>query len=180
MLTIRPVTSDDIPALARIHAQAWRDSYDWLPDQGALGAPSETDRLQQWQRWLDIPESGVLLAIADGDVPVGFVSFGKLKTPPPGSSPIRPLYSAEIYGLYLLADYYRQGMGTALLRAAACRLREMKHGSLCLWAMEKNIRAVAFYKAMGAERCGKQVVEIGSLKAREICFGWRDLAGLLA
>lgn len=123
-------------------------------------------------------DSGTSLALIE-DRPAGFVSYGRLKTPPPGSSPIRPLYSAEIYGLYLLPAYYRQGLGTRLMAEAAQQLRAMKHKSLCLWVIEKNNRAVSFYKERGGERIGKHDIEIGPSRVREICFGWRDTAGLL-
>ena len=93
-------------------------------------------------------------------------------------SPIRPLYTGEIYALYILAPYWRQGLGTALMTAAAQGLAEKKHKSVCLWVLEKNARAACFYRARGGQACGRKDVQIGSSKVKELCFGWRD-AGVL-
>ncbi len=173
-MNIRPATENDIPALAQIHVQGWKDAYGGLVYNEFLNVPTIEDRTQQWQEWIKIEESGIQLAIDGDGTPVGLVSYGKLKTPPPGSSPIRPLYSAEIYGLYLLPEYHRQGIGTALMKEAAQKLQVMKHKSLCLWVLEGNKRAVSFYKAKDGQRCGKHDITLGPTTAREVCFGWRD------
>ena len=115
---------------------------------------------------------------ADGKA-AGFVGFGRLKTPPPGSSPIRPLYSAEIYALYILPEYWRQGLGRSLMREAALALKDMKHKSLCLWTLEGNRRGNDFYKALGGQRIGKKQVEIGGRTLTDAAWGWRD-TGVLA
>ena len=81
------------------------------------------------------------MAYDENGTAAGFVNFGKIKTAPPGMSPIRPLYSGEIYALYILPAYWRQGLGTLLIGQAAQELTLMKHKSLCLWVLEKNILA---------------------------------------
>ena len=179
VFTIRPATQDDIPALAHIHVQGWKDAYGGLVDQGYLDNLDEADRAQKWIEWFDPEQKPVFMAFAENGDPAGFVNYGRLQTPPPGSSPIRPLYSGEIYALYILSDYWRQGLGTRLMRQAAQGLAAMKHKSMCLWVLEKNNRAVSFYKKIGGERCGKKDIEIGPSMAREICFGWRDTGTLL-
>ena len=113
---------------------------------------------------------------SDSGTPMGFVNYGRVRTPLPGSSPIRPLYSGEIYAIYVLGAYWRQGVGTSLMTEAVQGLRAMKHKSMCLWVLEKNDRAGSFYKRHGGERCGKKDIEIGSSRVKEICFGWRDTA----
>ncbi len=179
MVSLRPVNADDIQTLAQIHIEGWNGAYGGLVDNEFLSVPTIEERSAQWQEWIDVPESGAALAVNDDGSAAGFVSYGKLKTPPPGSSPIRPLYSSEIYGLYLLPDYYRQGIGTMLIKHAAAQLMALRHKSMCLWVLEKNSRAVPFYKKMGGERCGKHMIELGQTKVKEICFGWRDLSILV-
>lgn len=179
MVTIRPATIDDIPVIARLHVAGWAGAYGGIIDQAYLDSLDETTRAAQWRGWFDPKEAPVLMASDDQGNPAGFVGYGRLRTPPPGSSPIRPLYSGEIYALYILPAHWRQGIGTALLRAAAQGLADMRHKSLCLWVLEKNERACTFYKKAGGERCGKKDVEIGPTKVREICFGWRSTASLL-
>ncbi len=179
-LIIRPALESDIPDLAHIHVQGWKDSYGGIVDQAFLDSLKKEDRAEKWKEWLAQGENPVLMAFSPSGSPAGFVNFGKLRTPLPGQSPIRPLYTGEIYALYILKDFWRQGLGTTLMRAAAAELKAMKHQSLCLWVMEKNIGAVSFYKKLGGARCGKKDTQIGQTTAREIAFGWRSTASLLS
>lgn len=177
-LTITPCTPEDAADLAHLHIEGWRSSYSGLVDQAFLDGLDKTAREKDWAGWL-AGGTEALIARGEDGAPAGFVAFDRLKTPPPGMSPIRPLYTAEILALYILPAYWRAGLGRQLMAAAASRLREKKHKSLCLWVLEKNTRGVAFYKALGGERCGKKTVEIGGRSLTDLCYGWRDTAILL-
>ena len=170
---IRKATQDDIPAIASLHIEGWKAAYGGLVDQAYLDSLSVEQRTKDWEGWMESGESDTFVAEEDGN-PVGFITTGRTKTPPPGSSPIRPLYSAEIYALYLHPDVWRKGIGTALLKAAARHLKEQKHTSLCLWVMDGNGRAKLFYEKLGGQRVGKKMVEIGPSSLKELCYGWRD------
>lgn len=176
---IRSATSDDIPAIAALHVAGWQGAYGGLIDQAYLDSLSVGRRIADWAGWMASGETHVLLAEQDGRA-AGFIAYGRTKTPPPGSSNIRPTHSAEIYGLYLHPDFWRQGVGRALLRAAAADLREKKHKSLCLWVLDGNARGKSFYETMGGQRIGKHMVDIGPNHLKEICYGWRDTGALIA
>lgn len=182
-MDIRPATGDDIAALAHIHVEGWKAAYDGLADAAYLQALSEADFAEDWQRWIrdgDMAAGGmhVRLATIEGQA-AGFVSYGRLRTPPPGMSPIRPLYSAEIYALYVLPACWRQGIGRALMAAAAADLQQARHKSLCLWVMDGNKRANIFYKRHGGQRCGKKTVAVGGKSLTEVAYGWRDTSVLI-
>lgn len=177
-MKLRPATPDDAAALARIHIAGWRASYAGLTGQDFLDALDESEWTAKWQGWLAAGDMSVIIAHDDGGNPAGFISFGKLKTAPPGMSPVRPLYAAEIYAIYILPDYWRQKLGRQLMDGAARTLKDRKVKSLCLWVVEKNARAVAFYKALGGQKCGSKTVEIGGHNLSEIAFGWRDTTPL--
>jgi GNAT superfamily N-acetyltransferase len=178
-LTIRKAGKNDASDLGRLHIEGWRASYGGIVDQTYLDALDVEKRAADWQRWFDEGKMDVLLALDPENKPCGFASFGKLKTPVPGMSPIRPLYTAEIYAIYILPTHWRQGIGRELLKQASLSLRNIKHRSLCLWVIQKNERAVEFYKSLGGQRCGKKDVEIGGKMLQEICFGWRDTKSLI-
>jgi GNAT superfamily N-acetyltransferase len=183
-MPIETATPNDIPDLARIHVAGWRAAYSNLVDQAYLDALDEAEKARQWAGWFADGATTTLIARDDDEKDgagqaTGFVSFGRLKTPPPGMSPIRPLYSAEIYAIYLLPAVWRQGLGRALLREAAVTLKTQKHKSLCLWVMDGNKRANDFYKALGGQRIGKKQVEVGGKMLPEAAYGWRDTASLM-
>ncbi len=177
-MNIRPATLNDAETLARIHVAGWHESYGGIVPQEYLDSLSVDSRTKDWQRWLSSGEQFNTFLAFENEAPCGFISCGKLRTPPPGMSPVRPLYTSEIYGIYVLKEHWRKGIGKALMRAAAEDLRTRKHRSLCLWVIEKNKNAVAFYQKLGGQRCGKKDVEIGGRNLREICFGWRDTGAL--
>ena len=174
MFTIRKAGEDDIQALSTILVGAWQAGFTGIIRQDFLDAMSVEEWTAKRQMWLEDEQHIVLIAEDENANPAGFIGFGKLRTPPPGMSPIRPLYSAEIYAVNVLPAYWGQGLGTQLIKEAVKTLRDMKHKSLCLWVLEKNKRAVSLYKRLGGERCGKKVSEIGNTNVREIAFGWRD------
>ena len=171
-------TSNDVNDLGHIHVEGWRASYGGLVEQSFLDELDPVKRAQQWREWLASGTEAYIARDDDGK-PAGFIAFNKLMTAPPGMSPVRPLYTAEILAIYILPDYWRQGIGRQLLSLAAARLKEKKHRSLCLWVLEKNARGNAFYKALGGDRCGKKQVEIGSRTLTDVCYGWRDTSKLL-
>lgn len=174
--TIRPAIESDIPALAHIHVEGWKDSYGGIVDQKFLDDLTGEKRAADWWKWFAEGAMQTLIAEDETGAAAGFVSFGKLRTPIPGGSPIRPLYSSEIYAVYVLPARQRRGLGRQLMREAALKLRDMKHKSACLWVLEKNEKAVSFYKKAGGQRCGKKNIEIGGTKLLEIAYGWRDTA----
>jgi ribosomal protein S18 acetylase RimI-like enzyme len=180
VFSVRRANKEDIEALAHIHVQGWKAAYGGIVDQDYLDSMNEDYHLEKWKEWIEGDLSSTLMAFDNDNNPAGFVSYGRLRTPPPGMSPIRPLYSGEIYAIYILSDYWRQGLGKLLLQEAAKGLAEMKHKSMCLWVLKKNSRAVGFYKKMGGERCGKKDIEIGPSTHLEIAFGWRDTGDLIA
>lgn len=177
-LSIREATTDDIPDIARIHVDGWRGAYDGIIDQSYLDSKTLEDRIAFWTMIFEENQNIPLLAFLD-DIPVGFISYGPLRTAPPGTSKIRPAYSSEIYALYLIPKYYRQGIGRTLIKKAIENLKSQKHQSTCLWVLKDNKRGCAFYDSMGGQRIGKKIVEFGPSKAKEICYGWRDISEIL-
>ena len=176
---IRKATQDDIPTIAALHVEGWKGAYGGIVDQAYLDSLTVEKRIQDWQGWLAAEESEVFVAEEEGRA-VGFVVIGRTKTPPPGSSPIRPSHSGEIYALYLDPDFWRRGIGTALIKRAARELKERKHSTVCLWVLDANARAKAFYEKMGGQKIGNKMIEIGPSKLKEVCYGWKDTSQLRA
>lgn len=176
-ITIRHAAQDDVPVIADLHVRGWQGAYGGIIDQEYLDSLTQETREEQWAEWL--LDNTTLIAY-DGDTPAGFIAFGKVQTAPPGQSSVRPLYVSEIYGIYVLPEFYRHGIGRALMREAAALLKAEKKTSLCLWVLDKNERGKKFYEAMGGQRIGKHTIEIGPTKAKEICYGWRDTSALIS
>lgn len=168
--SIQTADQNHISELARIHLASKRAAERDIVDADFLASKTQEEYEEKWTLWLD--EEGIdVLIIPD----VGFVSYGRMQTPPPGTSKIRPLYSAEIFAIYVHPDHWREGAGKALIKSAVKALQEDKHKSLCLWALKGNKNANGFYDHLKGQRLGKRQIEAGPTKTIELCYGWRDL-----
>ncbi len=178
-MNIRKSIHSDIPAIAALHIEGWKGAYGGIVDQSYLDTLNLDMRIKSWTEWMASGESEVFVGEKDGRI-AGFVTIGRTKTAPPGSSPIRPSHSGEIYAIYLHPDVWRQGIGTALLKHAMRELKARRHSTVCLWVLDANVRAKAFYEKMGGQKLGGKMIEIGPSNLKEICYGWRDTSVLCA
>tara|TARA_B100000508_G_scaffold137542_2_gene132264 strand:+ start:658 stop:1200 length:543 start_codon:yes stop_codon:yes gene_type:complete len=175
MIDIIEATSAHVPDLARIHLASKLPAEKGIVDPEYLASFSQEIYEEKWTRFLQAEDAQQYMLFDEG-VAVGLISFGKLRTAPSGTSKIRPLYSSEIYAIYIHPDHFQKGYGKALFKKAVQKLREEKHKSLCLWALEKNKNAGAFYSQLKGERVGKQQVQMGRYKVTEACYAWRNIS----
>ncbi len=174
-ILIKPATKYNIPDLARIHLASKLAAETGIIDAAFLTAKTIEEYQEKWVGFLAAEDSQQDLLFSD-DEAVGLISYGQLRTAPAGTSKIRPLYSAEIFAIYIHPDHFKKGYGQMLLKHAVTQLKAQKHQSLCLWALDKNKNACGFYEKMGAQRVGKQFVEMGPTKVKEVCYAWRDIS----
>lgn len=135
--TIRIPTAADIPALARVHVQAWQEAYRGLFADAILDDPTFVARRERfWTAVLadDSERRRAALAEVDGEV-VGLALSGPSETA--GAQ-------RQLYNLYLLADHHGSGAGAALLDAIVD-----PEDDVILWVADPNPRAQAFYLRQG-------------------------------
>ncbi|WP_281425952.1 GNAT family N-acetyltransferase [Polymorphospora rubra] len=82
-------------------------------------------------------------ASEDDGVP-GFVSVSPSRDPD-----LDPGFVGEIQAVYLLPEYWGQGVGQLLMAAGLRRLGEAGYHEVTLWVLETNWRARRFYEAGG-------------------------------
>jgi GNAT superfamily N-acetyltransferase len=169
-IRVRPARRSDAEALARIHVEAWRESYRTILGPAAARPDALARRLRLWRRLLARPRQGgaVFVAELDGE-PVGFGSCG------PQREDDR-LADGEIYALYLLRRAHRRGLGRALMAAMARTLLAHGMGSADCWALEGNAPALRFYAAMGGRAEARRMAPVMGRVLAERAFVWDDLA----
>jgi GNAT superfamily N-acetyltransferase len=84
----------------------------------------------------------------------------------------------ELYAIYILEPYQRQGIGRLLVRAVARRLLEVQIRSMAVWVLKDN-PARAFYERLGGRTIATKPVDIGRRDYEEVCYCWDDVAALL-
>ncbi|HEY2708874.1 MAG TPA: GNAT family N-acetyltransferase [Caulobacteraceae bacterium] len=150
-VVIRPVGLGEALAVAGVHVQADRETYEPL-----FGVHFQEVALDvSLSRWEAALTAGDVFLVAEerGQV-VGFV------------------HASETWmsSLYLLASHLRRGIGSRLLNAMRAELKARGVTDIGFKAVADNVRAVAFYDAQGARQLGRQKAEDGGATWEDIFF----------
>ncbi|MFH9721416.1 GNAT family N-acetyltransferase [Streptomyces sp. NPDC017254] len=132
---IRPVTADDLDAVAALHTEARATYYrGHIPDADFRG-PEELARTRAgWAAAVD--RGAVLCAVRDGEV-TGIAAYGERDG------------LMHLTQLHVLPARWRAGVGTELHAACVDVWRAAGVTAARLEVFEKNERAQAFYAARG-------------------------------
>jgi ribosomal protein S18 acetylase RimI-like enzyme len=169
-VAIRPATPADVGDIARVHVQAWRQSYVALVPPEAFEHHALETRIAQWDATLSDPDRSTLACEKDGTI-AGFISGGPIKWT--GLST-----DSEVASLYLLDAVKRQGIGSALFGQFMSLLARRSFGSCGLWTLTNNVAGRRFYEAMGG-RGGHMRVDVrGGIAFGDIAYIWDDVAHL--
>jgi L-amino acid N-acyltransferase YncA len=148
---IRPARPDEALAVAHVHVQADRETYE--PLFGAHFEAVDIDRSQL--RWDAALSAGDVLLVAEEEGRI--VGFAHA-TP------------AWMSSLYLLATHLRRGIGLDLLVALCEALRARGVAEIGFKAVSDNANALAFYDAVGARAVGRETQGEGAGRWEEIVF----------
>jgi GNAT superfamily N-acetyltransferase len=165
---IRTAHMHDAAAIATVHVESWRTTYKGIVPDDFLARLSEARREQLWRQVLADPSSSSFVYVAEdarGTV-IGFVSGGPERS---GD----PVYTGELYAIYLLAQHQGQGIGRQLVITLVNRLLQDGMPALLLWVLAKN-PARRFYERLGGRPVDDKTVTIGGVPLIEVAYGWRD------
>jgi GNAT superfamily N-acetyltransferase len=171
-MNIRTATPSDIPSIARVHMESWRDTYRGLVSDHFLDNLQLEARIDRWQQRLSNPDSGEFAYVAEdvgGDV-IAFATGG-----PEQSG--HPTYTAELIALHVSKPYQGIGLGTHLFRAIAAHLQSQGCTSLLVWVLKGN-PAQQFYEKLGGVYVADRIEEFAGGHIPEVAYGWTDLSQL--
>jgi GNAT superfamily N-acetyltransferase len=172
---IRKATVDDAEAIAIVHVESWRSTYEGIVPEAFIGSLSVQERTERWKEAFAAGDSSIFVA-EDGLSIFGFASGGKLRANKDGS--ILEGYDGELYAIYLLHDRQRRGAGRHLVHALAEALLTNGFKSLAVWVLKEN-PSVAFYQRLGGTQVAESTIEIGGVRLAELAFGWPALDACL-
>lgn len=169
---IRPALPADAAGIARVHVNTWRTTYKGIVWDEILAKLSVEEREQRWLKQIDAPEPDSFLYVAeqDGQV-IGFSCGGPERTND-------ALYKGEIYGLYLLKEYQRQGIGRMLVEASVISLLANGMSSMLIWVLREN-PSCRFYEALGGKYVREKKADIRGQILDEVAYGWDDLHSIV-
>jgi ribosomal protein S18 acetylase RimI-like enzyme len=143
MISIRRPAAGEAAAMAAMHVQSWRESYEGYLPQVLFESLAAEKRTAIWARQID-NEDRILLTAYDGEAPVAFINAGPVSE---GGSPVA---DGEIAALYVLQRLKRQGLGRRLVALASAAWTERGGKALQLGVLAANRPARDFYESLGA------------------------------
>jgi ribosomal protein S18 acetylase RimI-like enzyme len=169
---IAPAGPADAGALARVHVESWRETYDGILPRSYLERMSVGLHERQWRYRLMSTREATLAAEGHQGL-VGYVSAQRARGRAQRDE-------AEIATLYLLKSAQGRGLGRALFTAGARVMAARGAGALVLWVLRDNLKARGFYERLGGlvDRAGEEFV--GGSVVPSVRYRWPDLKAWLA
>ena len=114
-------------------------------------------------------ENGFYKMLVADDKEKGIVGFADF-----GGPWIANGFDAELYAIYFLPDFQRQGIGGNLFRL--CQREMVKNGieSMCLDTLEVSPYR-EFYEKLGGQAVGAGRHDLGGVEFKTVIYGWRRL-----
>jgi ribosomal protein S18 acetylase RimI-like enzyme len=156
----------DAHAFAVIGVRGWQAAYRGIMPAEFLDTLSVEAREQAWLDRLETAsnEAPAWLALRQGQA-LGFLCGG------PPRDDDAPFSSVEVYGLYVLPEAWRGGVGRELLQTALAYWRDCGFETATLWVLEANAAARRFYEALGWQADGaRQEVDLGGFAPPEVRY----------
>jgi ribosomal protein S18 acetylase RimI-like enzyme len=149
-IQIRRAQVNDAPILAKVHVESWQKAYQEIVPESFLKGFTYLKRKAAFREAL-INKTEETYIAEEGDNIVGILTIGASR-----DSDLDNKATGEIWGIYLLSDYWRRGIGAFLVNEGESILRNRGHKDIVLWVLEANTAARNFYEAMGYVLDGKE------------------------
>ena len=166
-MNVRVGTIKDIEGLARVHYESWITTYTGIFSGEILRnrtvekvennwRPRLENKADKYECFLVETEKGEIVAFAE----CGMERSNKFQI------------DGELYTLYILESYQRQGLGTLLLKKVIEHLLSHNFNSLLAWVIKDN-DSRNFYERHGGKVIGEQW--IGDTGILEVAYAWKSL-----
>src|SRR5262245_54746664 len=172
-MLIRRATMADVAAIARVPVESWRTTYKGLLPDDYLANLTYEQRETLWREVLSKSVDHNLVYVAEdyaGNI-VGFASGGPERS---GD----PVYTGEVYAIYLLERWQGQGIGRQLTITLVRQLIQQGFTSLLIWVLAEN-PSRQFYEALGGQPVRERLEMTGGIEVKDVAYGWIDARMLI-
>ena len=171
-IIVRPAQVKDAPGIARVHVLTWQSAYAGIVDATHLANLSVEQRTERWRGFLAAEgEQFVSVAETSAHEITGFAAGC------PNVDPEDVAYAGELWAIYLLPGFQRQGLGRRLVQGVVQALRDHHMNSLIIWALAEN-PGRRFYEALGGVTVRTRDCTIGEQTLSEVAYGWLNTDSL--
>ncbi|AUS98388.1 GNAT family N-acetyltransferase [Clostridium thermosuccinogenes] len=147
MYKVRRADVNDAKALGEIHASSWKIAYKGIVPDSILDNISAYKRQKYFEKALSEGWEEDFLIFAD-DKAVGLMCIGRCRDEDKDDT------YGEIWGLYLLPEYWNKGIGSYFINWGLNELKNRGYKKVTLWVLEENLNARKFYEKMGFKHDG--------------------------
>ena len=165
-VSYREAVASDVLDIARLHADSWRRHYRGAYPPAFFDSSLDVDRLGVWSERLANPQgSFTLVCERSGLVAFVHVCFNA-----------DARFGSLVDNLHVRHDLHRNGIARHLMAGAAAAVAHAAPGKpLYLWVLEQNVRAQAFYRAIGGSEADRHDADPPALPGvRRIRYVWPD------
>ncbi|MBV7504552.1 GNAT family N-acetyltransferase [Bacillus sp. sid0103] len=156
----------DVAGIASVHVDSWRTTYANIVPNEYINDLTYEKRAGLWEQI--IPNGQVFVAEDDNGHIVGFANGGPERT---GEY---PKYAGEMYAIYILQDFQKQGLGEQLIKAVVADLLNQNIHSMLVWVFQDNTSRY-FYEKMGGKVVDRETVDFVGTNLIELAYGWEDI-----
>ena len=168
---IREANLEDAKDIAEVHIETWRASYSDILPSNLLKELSPTEFVERREKSLRNKDLSTFIATNEENKIVGFCIVGPERNHDKNME-------GELYAIYLLKEYQRQGIGRQLLMKGVEALQAKQINSMIVWILKEN-QHQEFYRKLGGKQLEEKKINLGGTDYDEVAYGWEDLSSLL-
>lgn len=142
-MNIRLATVVDVPALAKVHVEAWQAAYRGVVPDSFLEQITVSKREASFREFLSKDSPEATYVAEESEEMVGFLTVGPCR-----DADVDENRTGEIWGIYIAPKHWRRGIGKRLAAKAQEILECRGYTETTLWVLEKNELARTFYEAV--------------------------------
>jgi ribosomal protein S18 acetylase RimI-like enzyme len=147
MYKIRYAGISDSRILGEIHSQSWKAAYKGIIPDEILSSITTERRQKYFEKALTEGWEEDAIIYIDNKA-VGLICIGKCRDTDKDD------FYGEIWGIYLLPEYFSMGIGSKLINWGLDELRKRNYDKVTLWVLENNSNARIFYEKIGFQHDG--------------------------
>lgn len=166
-MEIRLAKIEDALSIAKVQVDSWHTTYKGIVPDSYLDSLDVYKREKVWKSAAETQP--FFVAELDGEV-VGFAIAGENR-----DKDTYPDYDGELYAIYSYEHVQGQGIGRALFEAAVTNLSKRGYKKMTVAVLTEN-PTVGFYKHMGGELLGTEIINIDGVDIPESIYGYSDIS----
>lgn len=158
--------------MARVYIDTWRHTYRGILPDTYLDAMELTDSQRSFEK--EIADSRIIGRVAESAKHgvVGFVTGGVERHRD-------CVYEGEIFTLYVLRSFQRQGIGIALVASLVEHLNRLEIFSVLVQVLKENPYR-RFYEKIDGVLLGSSRIRFAGVELTAFNYGWIDTDMILA